>query len=298
MILTESQLAPAPMPLSSVRLRLTLLVMGHVLLCLLPMLRLLTPRGSWGNAYRWVIEAPAVGSLMTLALYLGLGHGRLLSRLLLAATGATAAMLLAALAKYMERSASGQYRIEWLMHDVAREALMAAVYVGVLGAGLLIVRFWFVITRPEIPDDAPSRSWLKFSVFHLLIAMSICGVATTLVKTARNVEENGGWAFLGSMVVIVSLLLANTFVATLATLGRRPLGPRIAVSLIVAAGLGLGLALTAGHDRLGWQSVLGAVAFMAIVTLVIVGSLLVVRSCGYRLIRRPKGACVEPTARE
>jgi hypothetical protein len=293
-IMADQLFSPAAlMPPSAVRRRLAALVVTHAELNAAQLFRGLLPAGQSTTYIDMALQAISIGSIMTLAFWLGMGGGSFIGRLLVTALAATATNFLMHLPHILrmrtQSTSTGiAYDFEW--RELISSAGMLLLFVGLLGGAFLIARIWLILVRPLEPDDRPRRDWLKFSVLHLLMAMSLCALALTLIKVARSNPQVGpgfGLAFFAALAVGIGLYFANTLVAALAALGRKPLAPRIAVTLLVAVALGIAMSVAAGHDEYGWTMMITGVIVMVVATSMIVTSLLVVRSCGYRLVRRP-----------
>ena len=80
----------------------------------------------------------------------------------------------------------------------------------------------------------------------------------------------------------------NTACAVFATLGFGNVRRNIALVLAVAVLLGVAAAIAMRTDTVSWWLFGGSILIVVVPTLIVLVSLLVVRSCGYRLIRRPR----------
>jgi hypothetical protein len=278
----------ALLPPGDVRRRMGWLVIAHLLISLAPFLAsALFTNAIWGYAIH-VFIAFQSASLMLLAFWLGMGGGEFLLRLV---SVGLAVLMFAAWHLFTDviqgRSPlSGWYIVRYY----AVVAGMWGAFAGLVAAGFLITRIWLIVVRPLAPDDRPRAHWIKFSMLHMLAAMSLCAVTFALIRVARSEIQGaaGGFAMMAALGLGYGAFFANTLAAAYAALGPKPLAPRIAASLVAAIALGLMLSFAAGHEEYGWQMVLTQLLVFVVATAVIIGSLLVVRSCGYRLIRRPK----------
>jgi hypothetical protein len=265
--------------------RLVKLIIAHGLLCALPALASLASI-HFPPVLAWIMQAPLSGTVLTIAFWLGMGSVGFFLRLLLATIGVfviQSATLLLTLASASMRGLPIGGRFD----DLLPQTALFVVYVVALSVGFLVARIWYVVVRTSQPDDSPKRDWFKFSVLHLLVAMSLCGVATTLLNVARTMgEAPRAAAIVATLTIIVSVFFANTFLTALAALGPRPLWPRILAVLAVSVLLGLVLSYASRFDQFGTQFVLRGSIMMVSATVVVTASLLVTRSCGFRLVRR------------
>jgi hypothetical protein len=168
-------------------------------------------------------------------------------------------------------------------------------------------RWWTLARRPDIPDTTDRG--LKFSVLGLLILTSAVALVLTLVHASRAEGDRArqieyGWPWIASNILGYGSFFVNTVCAAHAVL--RPGGVRrnILLVLLISALVGLAVAFATGQSALGWSwIVIGGAAIGVVPTVVVISTLLVVRSCGYRLLRpadlpselTPPGAM--PTAR-
>jgi hypothetical protein len=114
-------------------------------------------------------------------------------------------------------------------------------------------------------------------IFTFIVAVALVGI--------RTLRENPPTAQL-PVLALWSLCFAVVGMAGVwAGLGlARPM-PRIAVLLLISAVFGLLFMYCLSSDE--WQSYFYSVSIMVLQAAVLVASLLIVRSCGYRLVQRP-----------
>src|SRR5262249_10253999 len=139
---------------------------------------------------------------------------------------------------------------------------------------------------------------LQFSVLSVLIIMSIVAVVLTLLRASRNDVNDAGveafhWTAADSLAFIVFLL--NTLIAAYASLWPSGVKRNVGLVLVVAVLLGLVLASASHSDQASWWLFIGMTFIALIPTVIEVASLLVVRSCGYRLVRRASSTQVART---
>jgi len=285
----------ALLPPRGVRRRMAALVLAHVLLSATPLLAGALPYYPRSEFLGFVFSAFSIGSLMLLAFWLGMGGGEFFLRLLLVGL----AVLTVAFWQLFPEIVLGRSQIGgWAtLEFYAYLVAMWGLFAGLVAVAFLIARIWLIVVRPLRPDDLSRRSWIKFSMLHLLAAMSLCAVIFPLIRVARSESQGAGGLLAMTLALGIgySALFANTLAAAYAALGRKPLAPRIAVSFVAAIALGLMVSFATGHDEYGWRMILSEQLIFVVSTAVIVGSLLVVRSCGYRLMRRPKRTGHGPT---
>jgi hypothetical protein len=181
---------------------------------------------------------------------------------------------------------AGAVYLEALLATKLREEFLgiATVTIAVTTVSLLVVQWLGVrITRQEEVGQ-PARSepeGLKFSIRSLMIFTA--GVAL-LCAVARALQTSPTQQFLLILVWAICFVAVG-LVSLWAALGEaRPLrrGP---VVLVLSSLLGVFFAFAAGAHSAGWVYIL---LIMLLYPTALLGSLLVVRSCGYRLVRSAK----------
>jgi hypothetical protein len=126
----------------------------------------------------------------------------------------------------------------------------------------------------------------QYSILFLLVVTAATAMILGLMRTVASGGPEARMA-IGALMPVVFLVNAMHAVGT--TLSERPISlVRVAIVFVVAILLGVGLALTvprpSSPDRLAWWCPPILAATLPVVMLV--GSLLAVRSCGYRLVSK------------
>jgi CDP-diglyceride synthetase len=164
--------------------------------------------------------------------------------------------------------------------DLRREFLgISTITIIVTTATLLVVRWLGVrFTRQDNPGQSARQEGLPFSIRGLMIFTAvvalICAVAKAMEGSRNPIVFIPVWALCFVAVGLISLwaMLGNS----------NPLhrGP---VVFVLSPMLGAFFAFAAGAQQAGWIYIL---LIMLLYPVGLLGSLLVVRSCGYRLVRR------------
>jgi hypothetical protein len=168
--------------------------------------------------------------------------------------------------------------------DLRREFLgISTITIVVTTATLLVVR-WLGVKFTRQGDSSqsarPEPEGLRFSIRGLMIFTA----AVALICAGARALEGSEYLFL-LFSVWALCFVAVGLVSLWAVLGdAHPLrrGPAV---FVLSPVLGAFFAFAAIAHRAGWIYIL---LIMLIYPAVLLGSLLVVRSCGYRLARRPK----------
>ena len=268
------------------------LVVGHVVLSAAPLLSMVVPPELMYMPIVWALFSVPIGSLMTLSVWVGLGSARI-SRRLLAAVAAT---LYVAMTFSIVQMISDRMTIldSLKMYSIITVAYLILVLLIGGMFGLLGRRFELRLVEPH--DGLPGQDRLQFSVLNVLVIMSIVALVLTLLRASRSdVSDVAGegfhWTASDSLAFVVFLL--NTLVAAYAALWPGGLKRNVGLVMVVAVLFGLVLAIASGNYQTSWWLFVGSTLIAILPTVVEIVSLLVVRSCGYRLVRRVSGTHVE-----
>jgi cytochrome bd-type quinol oxidase subunit 2 len=175
---------------------------------------------------------------------------------------------------------------------------LPAMLIQVAGMTLLWTGVFFTMRRwfrlqPISPDQhfVHESRYFQFSILHLLILTSLVSLIIGLIRGARSSTADSHWSEWVLMVLFVVVFATNAVCVAWATLSVH--GHRLKISAVMLISLLLGGAMSAGMYRhFPNERALPLWAHCALllgtleVTLVLVVSLLVVRSCGYRLVRK------------
>ena len=267
-------------------MNLRVLVAIHLVAAVLPLVGLIHTNSIWLMPVIWGALSVLVGQLMLLAFWAGLGTSHWAWRLTgtIAGTGYVAfwGTSPTLLSLWIYSNSSG---VQWLSH-FGVILLQSGVLVLILGGVFSIMGRWF--SHLEIAADtqeASPTSRYQFSIQNLLVITTV--TAVFLAGRRGSNEAINSWHQSIATVLIVGAFMINAIYAVRGTLRSGPIRWRLFLVLVVAVLLGTGIALISGIERVSWW--LGAffALAMTVPTLVVVASLLVVRSCGYRLIPNP-----------
>jgi hypothetical protein len=222
---------------------------------------------------------------MTLGVWVGVGQTRPLWRV---AIGLAAVFYLSAfsfIAHFAEVTEPLSIN-EWIMgylEAVGESALLLLV----LGGTFMLIghRFELALLDPEV---APARNrHLQFSMFQILILMSTVAIVLSLLRLTRAAigHEPSIWETITVYSFMFVTFLVNAACAAFAALGTRNVKRNVVLVVAVSILLGVAAAI-AIYQGMGWWLFVGSTFIMIIPTTVVLVSLLVVRSCGFRLVAR------------
>ncbi len=271
--------------------RIRWLVAAHLVLAAAPLLGLLVPVSMGTLPLLWALIALPLGGLLTLSVWIGLGRTRLLWR---AAVGMAASFYMSVW-PFIQESVG--------MHDPAGIAiyrnandwiigyLEAVVPFSILlflfgGLFMLIgLRFRLVMVKPDAAP--PCRARLQFSMLHIMVVMSVVAIVLSLLRATRQARgSESTWDSLMMNAFMFVIFFVNTACAAFAALGPGKVRRNIGLVVFVSILLGIALAVAMHQDETVWWLFVGSMSLAIIPTATVLVSLLVVRSCGYRLIRR------------
>jgi hypothetical protein len=238
-------------------------------------------------AFIWILAALPFGSCMTLGVWLGMGRSRFWWRLLTSILG------VAYLAFWIGLGSALANNWDLSVADVLRSYLNGLIPFGIglllFGGLFLLLGRIYRIDRDCPLLEAPAPGRFRFSVLHVLVLMSLVAVILTLLRSVRATTPERTTSFLGwsaddSLGAVVFLLNAGG--AAYATLSPMNVKRNLSFVIVVSILSGVVIAFATNNDQSDWWLFLASMSVGIIPTLVELGSLLVVRSCGYRLVGR------------
>jgi hypothetical protein len=278
-------------PPEHVRRRIRWLVAVHLCLAASPLLWPLIPLERFLPAL-WAVYAVPIGGMLMLAFWVGLGTSRLAWRSAVGLAGsAYLALWPTAAAIVLGARQEPDMPLKWMEAYMTAAALYSIV-VAVFGGMFLLMRCRWTLTRMELPTMPTQADRLRFSVLNLLVVTSLVAVVLMLVQSSRgdvSASSVSGptWQSVATYALGFVIFSTNTLCAAQAALGKGSVPRNVLLVLLVAMFSGLALSLAAHQDQVGWLFVAGGTLIVVIPMLIVVVSLSVVRSCGFRLIPKP-----------
>jgi hypothetical protein len=266
--------------------RIRWLVGAHLVLAAAPLLGMLVEINMQTLPLLWALSSLPLGGLMTLSVWVGVGRTRPLWRV---AIGLAANFYLSTFSFIAHFAAVTETlsKTDWIMgylEAVAESALLLLV----LGGTFMLIGRRFELALVE-PGAAPARSGhLQFSMFQILVLMSAVAIVLSLLRLARAAtgHEPSTWETITIYSFMFVTFLVNVACAAFAALGTGNVKRNVVLVLAVSILLGVAAAIAMHQDMTGWWLFVGSTFIMIIPTIMVLASLLVARSCGYRLIHR------------
>jgi hypothetical protein len=233
----------------------------------------------------WSLISLPFGSLMTLSVWVGLGRTRLLWRI---AIGLAASFYLAVW-PFVNQSISLPASLRpghWFM-DYLEAVAPFSIFLFLFGGVFMLIGLRFRLAHIGRDAMPPRREGFRFSMLQILVVMSIVAVVLSLVRANRESQagSDSTWDWLIMMAFLFVMFIVNTVCAAFATLGLGSVKRNVGMVLVVSIALGIATAIAMRNDEMPWLF-FGSTLIAIVPTLTVLVSLLVVRSCGYRLIRR------------
>ncbi len=285
-IASTTELGIAPNELGS-RRRMRWLIAAHLVLAAAPVLQFMFLGRELLIVGMLGLAMLPFGSAMTLSVWTGLGRAAIGWRLLTsgiatAYLGMWYAVGNAILGSFWPGTTS--------FFDIYPTALVPfALAFCLFGSMFLILgRFYEIVPSNSIPVVQASTS-VRFSMLHVLVLMSVVAVILSLMRVVREAKPTetasaASWTAEDTLGSVVFLL--NAGCAAYAALWPSNVKRNVALVLIVTVLLGVVMAFATRSDESVWWQFVASMLIGIIPTVVQLVSLLVVRSCGYRLIRR------------
>jgi hypothetical protein len=264
------------------------LVAVHFFLAAAPAAIALIPADvRWLPAF-WALGSVTIGQLLLLSFWVGLGSGRGGRRFLLAllACGYAAAWIAAG------QTLAGRGResvwAKW-PGETAAVFLRMGVVLLIFGGAFLAVRRWYGGLRLLSEREAGETSArIQYSILHLLVITSAAAVVLSLTRGARGSDEIDAtsWQLVASGALMMVSFLVNAVCAAWASLAPGKIRWRVCLVFVVSILLGAALGFAGRSGRIIWWLPACFAVASVIPAAIVVASLLVVRSHGYRLVRK------------
>jgi hypothetical protein len=174
------------------------------------------------------------------------------------------------------------------LRDFAEGMVRSVFFLAGLVCTIWLLRFglWQVGLESQ-PRHAETSNPMQFSIKQLLVVTLLAAIFLALARAYRYPWPEGlydGRDWIGNLLLILTLSI-NTLLAGWATLSNGPLRTRICVTLPLALLTGLIYCAASTIDRVTTVSwLIYTLLLIELPTAILISSLMVVRSCGYRLV--------------
>ncbi len=278
--------------------RIRWLVGAHLVLAAAPLLGLLMQLDMRTLPILWALIALPLGGLLTLSVWIGLGQTRLLRRV---AIGLAASFYLSVWpfiqeAVQMHDSAGmAIYKSasDWFMGYLEAVAPFAII-LFLFGGTFMLIGLRFKLALAEPGTAALRNERLQFSMLQIMVVMSVVAVILSLLRATRKAgggESTWDWFMMNAFMFVI--FFVNTACAAFAALGTGKVKRNVGLVFAVSILLGVAVAIAMHNDLAGWWLFVGSMTLAIVPTATALLSLLVVRSCGYRLVRRVRATQAE-----
>lgn len=272
------------LPARSDPARIRWLVSALMASCTLPLVGALVPVSIPWMPLLWATFTPPAGVMLTLSFWIGLGNAPFLARLIAGVVGAVYIFLSLVTANVARQLLSGG-RLEGNFSMYVAQAASIAATVAVLSGIFMILRRWWTL-QPAIASDAATAPKSQFSILYVLLLTAAVAILLTLVRVSRDSLAASDSSLIAVNILGIVAFAVNAVCASFAALRPMTIRRNCILVLIVAYLLGIALSFGANHDLYSWVLIAFGPIISVLPTAILLGSLLVVRSTGYRLLRK------------
>ena len=135
-----------------------------------------------------------------------------------------------------------------------------------------------------------ARPRVKYSVLYLLVLMSTCSLLLSLVRIAQptnqTVTGQSTLSLVATIILMMVVFFINSICAAWASLSLNSPWSRIGLTIGIALLLGITFGVATGHYSFSWWIFIPVCLIPVLSTAIVIVSLLVVRSCRYRLVSK------------
>jgi hypothetical protein len=231
---------------------------------------------------QWAATSLPVGGLMALAFWAGMGTTPLVWRLVGTIVSCAYAAVWPTVTLGLQPNFSTfdpRFYLAMFMQYLVLTLLIAVMFAA------MRVRFQIRTNRHTHMEEKTNR--VQFTVFHLLVLTSFTAVVLTLMRGARgNGQGVVGWQLSAALALIVIIFFVNTACAVWAVLGSESIRRNCLFVFLASILLGSAVAFAAKHDQLSWSLFAGGTMITMLPTIGVMLSLLWLRPCGIRIVRR------------
>jgi hypothetical protein len=238
----------------------------------------------------WALSAIPLAQAFLLSLWCGLGSSSMAQGLLACLLGTlylASCQLLTEFVRWIAQPGMMAEGDHWLSMLLSLWAMLASI-VTLSAVFLLGIRRWVAEVRNfESDRELPRAGRVQFTILQVLIVTSVAAVVLGLARASRAEAVETIWMQAVSHALFFVVFFVNLLCAAWATLTAGSAWLRIGLVFAVAGLLALALMFGSLYEAEPvYQWLWASMPLMTLVpTTIIVLSLLVVRACGYRLVR-------------
>jgi hypothetical protein len=261
-------------------------LLAHLLLAVAPLGRALAPSDISGMPIHFVLVAISVSQVMLLSIYVGMFVAPTRSKIMVAAIGIAYIAVWQSIGEGLDASNPPRgYASRFSVGMAYLQLVRGNVSVFVVFAVVVACVRRLIGSIRKIPESAPSATIKPRSQYSLLALQLLLAIAALVMALARASRLSPGPSHMISFDFALSVVVFGiNIVATVwATLGIGPVLRKLAFVVAVSALLGLTLAVSSSHDKLGWWVMMSFPLFTIVSTAVIASTLYSLRLSGFRL---------------
>ena len=153
----------------------------------------------------------------------------------------------------------------------------------------MLIGRWFELSHVAPEAGPPPRAGrFQFSMFQVMVAMSIVAIILSLLRLVRAATGHppSTWETIAIYSFMFATFFVNTACAAFAALGTGNVQRNVVLVSAVSILLAAATAIAMHYEMMAWWLVGGTMLIVIVPTATVLVSLLIVRSCGWRLLRR------------
>ena len=166
----------------------------------------------------WALSALSIAQLMLLSLWVGMGGSNWIVRLVGALGGTTYVTIWPELAPYISPDIT-VHQLPLTSKFLDMFAAYAALVLLLSGSFVMLQRRGTKLAHVSRIAAQASPPRIQYSMFHLLLLMSICSLVLSLVKTTQTAEQDttgfSMLAFVAGYILILVVFLINNLLCRL-----------------------------------------------------------------------------------
>ncbi|HVA46563.1 MAG TPA: hypothetical protein VNH11_09330 [Pirellulales bacterium] len=263
--------------------RLRRLVATHLALACAPVAFCLLPADIRFLPLMWALGSVTVGQIMLLSFWAGMGLGRTRGRLGISLLGCTYLAIWPALGSALSGPATETISIAHYLSEFSTCLVGVFTLVLVMTSAFLVVRRWFSELRSVAGDEGSSPGRVQYSILNLLVVTTVVALLLGLTRSGSP-SAGSDWRNVAASTLMAVCIVIDALCAVWAALGIGGVRWRLFLVFLVASLLGLLEAIVGGAGAVAWWLVPSWILISLLPIAIVVASLLVVRSCGYRLV--------------
>jgi hypothetical protein len=268
------------------RIELRWLVASHILLATVPTAGPFLPPDNPYLPLLWALSSIPLGQMLVLSFWVGMGAGRITCRLIIALIGCVYLEAWPALGTALYQAV---YDTPYYGSGFGAGVAMSWMIVLVIAAVFLVVRRFSELRIAPDPSGMQSPTRVQYSILSILVLTAVVAVLLGLMRSAR---DEPGWPLVAAYALVFVVFLIDVLCAVWAALSPGRMRWRVSLVFLVASLLGALISVILRLPSVAWWLVPGWMLASVVPVAVVIASLAVLRSCGYRMMSKVRESLV------